>query len=293
MPSISPQRMNRAANGPAPKPTPTSVSKSAWDLSDSIKMLLYGESASGKTTFWATFPGKIKALICSGGRQPGELRSINTAEYRAKIDPVIINSVEEFQAELSTLDPKYKTIVLDHASGLQDIVLKEILGLDDILHAKYRVAGKGESWSVVSQQQYGQLALQCKELLRVLLSLSVNVVIVAQQRTFGEEKVSDIIQPTVGAALTPSVTGWLNCAVDFIVQSYKRQRVKRTELEIDGKKSGTFINERVRGVEYCLRTEPHDVYITKFRRPMGGKELPECVVDPTYHKVISLIGENK
>ena len=45
---------------------------------------------------------------------------------------------------------------------------------------------------------------------------------------------------------------------------------------------------RGRGVEYCLRTEPHDVYMTKFRRP-GGKDLPEVIVNPTYDKVKALI----
>ena len=29
---------------------------SAWDYTDSISLLLYGRSGTGKTTLWATFP---------------------------------------------------------------------------------------------------------------------------------------------------------------------------------------------------------------------------------------------
>ena len=47
-------------------------------------------------------------------------------------------------------------------------------------------------------------------------------------------------------------------------------------------------HERTKGVDYCLRTEPHDTFMTKFRLPRGTP-LPECVVDPTYDKVMALI----
>lgn len=253
-------------------------------------MLLYGQSGTGKTTFAATFPGPILWLICSGGNKPGELRSINTPEYRAKITPRIVSSTEEMGNYLQEAK-EYATVVMDHASGLADLCIKELLGLDDIPISKYRRAGKGESWSLVSQQQYGQMAIQCKEYFRSMLNLPGNIVIIAQERRYGgtdeTSADSELMAPTISAALTPSLTGWLAPACDYVVQTYKRPRIKRTMQEvIPGQK--VEMEERLKGAEYCLRTGPHDVYQTKFRVPKGHV-LPECIVDPDYDKFMAVL----
>ena len=252
---------------------------SAWDLTDSIKMLDYGRSGTGKTTMWATFPGPILAAICSGGSQPGELKSIDTPEYRRKIDPRIVRETSQLRSLIAeAASGKVGTFVLDHGSGLQDLTLKEVLGLEELPAQK--------SWGMATMQNYGQSSLMCKELFRAILSLPCNVVIVAQERTFGEESESDLIAPTVGAALTPSVTGWLNPACDYVVQSFIRPRMEVTKAVIAGKTVTT--TKRGKGVEYCLRTEPHDIYMTKFRLPKGTP-LPDVIVDPTYEKIAALI----
>ena len=263
---------------------------SAWDLADKINALIYGESATGKTTLWATFPGPILALICSGGSRPGELRSINTPEYRKKINPVVIDGPETYREQIGKAG-EYATVVLDHAGGFSDMVLsKEIMMLDTILTAKYRQAGKGESWSVVSQQQYGQLAILLKEHFRVLLDLNANVVIVAHERIFkGKEETgvaSDVLRPMVGAALTPSVAGWLHPACDYVLQTFKRPKMNKVQSEIAGQM--IEMEERGKGIEYCLRTEPHETFMTKFRVPRGTK-LPDVIVDPTYEKIAKII----
>lgn len=255
------------------------IGRSAWELSDNIKILIYGRSGTGKTTLWATFPKPIKALICSGGINPGELKSIDTPEYRKSIDPRIIQSTDQVRSILDRVESSgAATLVLDHASGLQDLTLKEILGLEELPAQK--------SWGMATQQQYGQSSLMCKELFRAMLNLSCNVVIVAQERTFGDEVNSDIITPTVGAALTPSVTGWLNPACDYVVQTFIRPKMVYGKTKVGNSEIVTA--KRGKGVEYCLRTEPHDVYMTKFRVPKG-RFLPEVIVDPTYDKIVQLI----
>lgn len=234
---------------------------------------------SGKTTFAATFPGPILWLICSGGSKPGELRSINTSEYRKKITPRIITGSDQINYHLDheCKSGQFQTVVLDHASGLADLKLKEILGLDEL------PAQKG--WGMATQSQYGQQALQLKETFRALLNLPGNVVIIAQQRTFGEESNSDVIKPVVGASLSPGVVSWLNPACDFVVQTYKRARLETITTEIAGKPVQT--TKRGEGVEYCLRTGQHEVYTSKVRTPKRG--LPECIVDPTYEKFFALL----
>lgn len=255
-----------------------------FSQTDGLKVCLYGRSGTGKTTLWATFPKPALVMVCSGGSKPGELRSIDTPEYRETIQQVVLQRSGEVQelVKYQQDERPFKTLVLDHATGLQDLALKEILGLDEL------PAQKG--WGMATQQQYGQLALQCKELLRSLLNLSCNVVVVAQEREFNTETDSDLILPSVGAALTPSLTGWLNSAVDYIWQTYIRQREEVKQVTIGkGDQAKTLqTREKVKGVEYVLRTAPDPVYTTKFRVPKGVN-LPDVIVDPTYDKVMELI----
>lgn len=252
---------------------------SVWGSLDTLRMLLYGESGTGKTTFWATFPGPILCLLCSGGDKPGELLSVNTPEYRRKITPRVIRSFGDLDRKVADARD-FQTVVLDHASGLADLILGEIIG---------RPVPAQKGWGMATRQQYGQLSLQCKEAFRVLLNLPTNVVIVAQQRTFGgddDDVGSDVLKPTVGAGLTPSVTGWLNPACDYVVQTFKRPVMENVDAVVGGKTITT--QRRGKGVQYCLRTAPHDIYQTKFRVPKGT-ELPEVIVDPDYSQVRALV----
>lgn len=277
MPTVSKQK---PASAPAAVSNPNSGGDGWPARSDGIKVLLYGESGTGKTTLWATFPHPIRVLICSGGNRPGELRSVDTTENRKRIFPVHVRTVEEVGAALADAE-RFATVVLDHVSGLQDLTLKELLGLDEL------PAQKG--WGLASQQQWGQSTAQCKEVLRVMLALPGNVVIVGQQRTFGgrDDGVDpEVVKPVVGVGVTPSLAGWLNPACDYVVQTFKRPRTREVESEIAGQKVTT--TERLKGVEYCLRTGPHDVFMTKFRLPRG-RELPEYVTDPSYAKLIALV----
>jgi hypothetical protein len=258
---------------------------------EGLKVLVYGQSGTGKTTFASTFPARLLWLVCSGSVKPGELRSINTAANKDRVHQVVLQSTAEIGEIVAHIKEtwSYATVVLDHASGLQDLTIKEILGLDEVPLVKYKAAGKGQSWGLVTQQQYGQSSLRCKEIFRDLLGLPCNVVIVAQERTFGGgegDQLSDVIQPTVGASMTPSVTGWLGPACDYVVQTYKRPKMEQGTARVGDKEITT--QRRGRGAEFCLRTGPHDVFQTKFRLPLGTP-LPDSIVDPTYSKILALI----
>lgn len=283
-----PPKVNRTKPISSRPGTTTSVvdriSSFGFDEDDGIKLCLYGYSGTGKTTFWATAPGQILAILASGGSKPGELRSINTPEYRKKIKQVPLRSGDEIfeLAEHVRESGDYRTVVLDHATGLQDLVLKGILGLDEMPAQK--------SWGLASQQQYGQCTLKCKEYLRALLSLDCNVIIVAQERNFNDEGNSEVLAPKVGAALSPSLTTWLNQACDYICQTFVRPKYKVDSTTLgQGKNAKTVeTRTRVKGVEYCLRTAKDDVYITKFRLPKGH-HLPDAIVDPDYDKLLRVI----
>ena len=274
-----PQVTQQRPNAP---PVKKAVVDDGWGAVDWIRMLLYGASGSGKTTFAATFPGPIRWYLCSGGNRPGELRSVDTPEYRKKISPLTVRDFDQFgeDAEKVSASGDYATVVLDHASGFSDMVLSSILG-------KPIPAQKG--WGLATQQQYGQLSLKCKEAFKALLNMPCHVVIIAQERTFGGKDAGidpDLIKPTVGAALTPSLTGWLNPACDYVLQTFKRPRMKTVTTRIG--KEDHVTRQRDKGVEYCVRCEPHDTFMTKFRVPRGYY-LPDAIPDPTYDKIVSVL----
>lgn len=253
---------------------------------DGIKCLFYGRSGTGKTTLASTFPAPILWLVCSGGNRSGELRSIDTTENRKNIDSLTIErsaDLKEVIEYLNGSESKYQTVVLDHATGLQDLILKEILGLEEL------PAQKG--WGMATQQNYGQCTLQSKEILRSLVNLSINVVIVAQERESNIDGGSELITPTVGAGLTPSLAGWLNASVEYICQTFIRQKMEKklsTLTNNKGEKRTVESVAKVKGVEYCLRTAPDPIYTTKFRIPKNS-HLPEVLVDPSYEKIMELI----
>jgi len=269
------------------KPTATTNKKSGGVLDRlgpmsvedvGYKINLYGRSGSGKTTFWSSFPKPIMTIICSGGVGSGELRSV-PLDARKQIESVNLESSGELNELVEyAKDSKFQTIVLDHASGLQDLVLKEVLELDEIPAQL--------SWGIAQQQDWGQVAVQMKERLRQLLNLQQHIVIVAQERDFTPSDDSDVILPYVASALTPSVVGWLNPACDYICQTFKRSKMEVKKSKIGGK-----VKERVVDtgkIEYCLRVAPDATYTTKFRLPKGTV-YPDCIVDPTFEDIDKLI----
>lgn len=271
MPKITKQTMK-----PAPKP---SGLQSAWEMVETFSLLLYGVSGSGKTRLWATWPKPILALICSGGTKPGELRSINTPEYRKSITPYIVDQSTQAWQLLETAS-RYATVVLDHATGFQDLILKEILGLEEIPVQK--------AWGTATLQQYGQRSLQCREFFRAFLSLSQYRVVVAQEATFdADSDAGDLIRPHVEAALSKGLVEWLNPACDYIGQMVIRGKTEEVESKIAGKTVKT--RRRIAGEnEHCLRTIPDEVYRAKFRVP-PGKVLPPLIPDPTFAKIEKII----
>jgi hypothetical protein len=256
---------------------------------DYLRIMMYGQSGSGKTTFWTTFPKPILAVIVSGGKKPGELKSV-PIEYRKEIDAVVLHDSSEFKTLIDSVkeNHNYNTIVLDHVSGLQDLVLKEVLGLDEIPVQK--------SWGLATREQYGQCTMQCKEYLRALLSLETHSVIIGQERENElpegmEGSGMDGLHPTVGVALSPSLAGWLNPACDYILRMYRRNKTKLVTTKIKGKE--VKVRKKMPGVDYCAYCEPHEVFTTKFRVPKGFK-LPDVIVDPSYDKIVSVLkGEFK
>lgn len=240
-----------------------------------IKMALYGRSGTGKTTLWSTFPKPIGAMIASGAGETKSIRNIPQIQAVRLEDEEQLRDLTAQQAS----DMKFKTFVLDHGSGYQELVLKKVLGIKEVPQQL--------SWGFADREDWGKVASRMKENLIQMLRLDCHVVIVAQERNFNDEgNDTGVLAPYVNCAFSPSVTGWLCPQVDYLVETFLMEEKVKEKVKIQGHE---VEQERKTGeVKFCLRTAPHPVYETKFRLPKGTP-LPKYVVDPSYEKIAKLI----
>jgi len=278
-------------------------SSDAWAYADKFSMMIYGQSGTGKTTLWSTFPGPVLAIIC--GKRSEEMRSIDTPENRKKITARMCSTgahIEEQLAEAKT--GKYETVVLDHGTSLRQVLLREELGVEELLQNR---------WGLATRENYYAVALKTKEILTRFLDLDTYRVIVAQEKDHAEDEeggidrselLEDVQIASFGGDFSASVIRWLNPECSYIVQTFKRPRMVTTTRTVKmpgGKTKSVTETKRApkdaRGklpVDFCLRVAPHDVAITKFRMwKEGTKNLPESIVDPTFDKVMQVIRGEK
>lgn len=238
--------------------------------SGGIHMSLYGRSKTGKTRLVSTFEKPVLIIGAEDGT-----KSISTMKG---VDFVKIRHSEQVGELIERVDEKgYASVALDTASRLADQILAELLGIEKLPEQK--------SWGMASREQYGQQTLQLKTLLRLVLDLEQHVIIVAHERNFNEDSTSDLLMPSIGSALSPSITGWLNGAVDYICQCFIRKETKLVKSKLTG---GKPRREETGRNEFCLRVGPDPVFMTGFRLP-EGTPLPDVIVNPSFTKIMQLV----
>lgn len=232
-----------------------------------LKVLLYGRSGTGKTTFIGTAPKPILVL---------DVREKGTVSLR-KTPEVFMSAIttwaelEEAYWFLASGDHKFKTVAIDTITQLQDLALTEV---------------KGGEGGMTSRKAWGDAASLLKTWVVNFRDLPMNVIFTAQDRqTGGDEGDLDdegTILPEVGPYVMPSVAKVLNAATGIIGQTFIREREKK--IKVAGKEKVKTI------VEYCMRVGPHARYITKFRKDpsYGGDQVPSFLVSPTFEDMLNL-----
>lgn len=235
------------------------------ELPSMMAVLVYGRSGTGKTTFSSTFP---KPLLLLDVREKG-------TDSVANVPGIDVAHIEKWQDfidvywYLSRGNHKYKTVVVDQVTQLQDLAILQAMKDD----------GKAET-DAISKRTWGQAAGLMKTWIlnfRDLIDQNMHVVFLAHDRaTAGDEDAEDQIDPTVGARVMPSVASFLYGAVKVIGNSFVKEA-----FAIENKR-------KVRSVQYAMRIGPHSVYVTKTRSPVGIT-APEVIVNPTFQKVMSIM----
>ncbi len=242
--------------------------KPVTELKTNLVMMVYGRSGTGKTHFGSTFPRPILFIDTNE-------RGTETIAMEEDVDVVRITEWSEMD-ELywalldKTTEVKYASIVIDQVSNLQDIGMAEVL----------RKGRKGRD-ETFTQRNWGQLSGMLKQWISDFRDLSddYNLLLIAHERIneAGGEDDEESIEPSIGARVMPSVSAFLDGAVDSIGSTFIKER-----WETEGK-------EEVRHVDYCMRIGPHAFYSTKIRRPVAAGPIPELIVNPTFKKIKDLV----
>jgi len=260
--------------------------KAVGDVSYFKSFVLYGRSGTGKTTLASSFPGPmLYANIRDNGTDSiADVPNIRVFELED------LDDLEEMRMWLrrnrkKIRAGKYKTLILDTMSQLQELYVEEV----GKKKAKKKDKKPGE-WGSMTKQDWGEVASEMKALIIELRNLPMNVVFIAQDRTFNFDddsgSIDEQLVPEIGPRLMPSVASVLNAAVTMIGCTFIRRRIiKKKSKE---KPFKTITKEKI---EFCLRLAPSPVFTTKVRKPKDF-EVPEFIVDPTYDDIISVIEGN-
>jgi hypothetical protein len=252
------------------------------DVERKRNAVLYGRSGTGKTTLSSTWP---KPLLLLDIRDEG-------TDSITKGPGIFIKDISTFAEMEDTLfwlirhPKKYKTIVVDTVSQLQEILVEEVGARRK--KKKSSSAKRAGDWGTLRQQDWGEIAGKMKSIIIDFRNLEPEVVFIAQDRTNKgsdeDDDDSDVeaIAPEVGPQLMPSVARVLNAAVPIIGNTLIRIRYE-TRKDSKGKRL-----KPKRVIEYCLRVGPSPTFVTKIRKPVSII-APDFIVDPSYDDIADII----
>lgn len=250
--------------------------KTLAGLSNHRSWLFYGRAGTGKTTLAGTFPGPILLIDVKdrGTDSVSDVKNLKVLEADS------YEEVEEAFWWLKANPKAYGTVVIDHLTQLQQVIIEEVAG------GKKKKGNKNlGDWGTMTKQDWGEVSALMKSLITNFRDLPMNVVFLAQDRVFNLDDDTDAsvgeIDPEVGPRLSPATSSHLCAAVSVIGNTFIRSRTKST-------KTATGKTKTSEAIEYCLRLGPSPAYITKIRKPKTT-EIPSFLVDPTYDELIDII----
>jgi hypothetical protein len=164
-----------------------------------LKMLLYGVSGTGKTTFAATFPRPLFLDLESGLRST--LRVKPVLRYPANPDEDVKNYqqvVDFYQLVRSAVNPQFDTIVIDSLNELQVLVTHNVVTRFTGVRRQYD--------DQLTMADYGKANRDFMKVIRLFLKLPYHVVFtaIASQREPGDEE-TQVFPKFVGKQVGPDL----------------------------------------------------------------------------------------
>ena len=285
MPQVNRQRPAVTKRAAAPAGSLLDSAVDVGDLPDSsIKMVIYGENRVGKTTLACQFP-KPLLLVGLEPNQTGGALSVRKVPGVKFLRLETVAAVLQLAGELVGNDHGYATVVIDSATSLQDIILKEILGLPAVPDML--------TWGSAGRDEYRERSEKTRECLRPFLNLACHTVLTAKQRDHNPPKDDKprivkglTIESFFAADLGGATVGWLHDACDYICRLYiAKETVTRT---VQVGKTQQHHEEETGRLVRRLQTMYHPNFAAGFRsqNPDG---VPPYVDEPTYDKIRAII----
>lgn len=274
--SPPPKRKPKSSDAPSLDVTPIG------DIENHRSWVIYGRSGSGKTTLASTFPTPMLYVNVrdNGTDSIADVKGISVYEVAD------VEDVEELRLFLAKDKGKtYKTLVIDTMSQLQEVYVEEVVATNK----KRKSEKRAGEWGSMTKQDWGQVASEMKALVIELRDLPMEVVFIAQDRTFNVDDDDDgganQLMPEIGPRLMPSVAGVMNAAVHVVGCTFVRRKITTTKSEKSNKKISK------ESMVYCLRVGPNPVFVTKVRKPKSVT-APDFIENPTYDDLIDVIEGN-
>lgn len=229
------------------------------EMKKSSLWLLYGRSASGKTTLAATFPKPI-AYLAIGDEGYGSISDVeDITYYKPKSSAEVMDYIRELLQ-----DNTFKTVVVDTFSLFVNEWTLELIN-----------SGKAGRAGGLSQNDWGDLGTNVNNLIRMLkqLAMKKNVVLTAHEvnDSFAGDDAELLpeIRPNFNKSSRPYMEGMANYGIHCVVLQKENS---------DGKLI----------TKHAAHLAPHPYYWVKFQKPASVK-LPKTMIDPTYDKIIALL----
>lgn len=235
--------------------------KSLSEVDRHIACLCYGDQKTGKTVFACSFP---KPLLLIDIMEEGTDSVIDVDG----VDVVPAESTQDMEDLYWMLEgkTKYKSVVLDQMTGLQNLVIREM---------KEKKNQRADD--VFSQRSYGQLGGWMQQWIlnyRNLIKHDKHVCFLShQKRIEPQDEDDDRLAPEITTALTGSITNFLLGAVSVIGNQFIRESYDKKTKETE--------------MQHCMRLVS-GFYRCGIRRPVSAGPVPEYVVNPTFEKIMKL-----
>ncbi len=278
------------ANGTAPKSG--SLLAGAIDVKDLkddyIHMVIYGPNRCGKTTLACQFPKPLVIVSCEpaltgGAKSVKKVEGVKYLHMDSKAQGI------DIARELAE-DKYFQTVVFDSATSLQDVILKELMGWDDVAIQL--------NWGSVPEDKYRERSEQTKEVLRYYVNLPKHVIITAKEKDHNSQKGDRTpklvrglhVESFFAADLGSATVGWLHDACDYIGRLYldKEILVKEEEYKVQNKIMKRMVEEETGKIVRRLRTMLHPNFAAGFRSEHPDK-VPEYIENPTFDSIYKVI----
>lgn len=226
--------------------------KSVVEEAEFFNTMIYGESGTGKTTLAgsAIEVPEMRPVIfldIEGG-------TISLRDKYPEVEKVRIDSWDDLVDVYTELKNssvnRYKTVVLDSVSELEEFGMEEIMG-----RAVKKAQAEGEERDPDLPQigEHGKSSQRMRKVIRRFRDLPMNTIFTALERVDVDKKGRRTIKPRLSPKLASQVSGFL----DVVLYMYKKE-----------------IEEEIRRV---VLSDATDEVIAKDRT----NRIPQTITDPT------------